>query len=108
MISADGAALIATLLPIAVLLLSFEARALLRAMRPKKSGARWAFVTALVLVLGAGLSAVNICVGAVASGEALDGALAVFVGWTASAIGALTGGAVSAVVVLYVFTDVVD
>jgi hypothetical protein len=105
MISTDGAALIATLLPIAVLLLSFQARPLLRLARPEKTWARWTFVLLLVGVLGLGLSCVNLCVGSVASGEPLKGAVAVVVGWTASIIGALTGLAVGGVIALHVFTD---
>lgn len=108
MISTDGAALIATLLPIAVLLLSFEAKSLLRFARPRKTWARWVFTLTLVVVLGSGLSAVNMCVGAVASGEALDGWEAVAVGWISSVIGAFTGLAVGAVIAVYVFSDLND
>jgi hypothetical protein len=107
-ISTDGAALIATLLPIAVLLLSFEAKSLLRLTRPAKKWARWVFCLVLVLVLGAGLAAVNLCVGSVAADEALRGSEAVLVGWIASVIGALTGFAVGGVIAVYVFSDLND
>jgi len=82
MISNDGAALIATLYPIALLLLGFESRALLRVIRPAGPRARQLLTLLLVIPLTLSVASTWICVLAVSSSETLDGFGAVVVAVT--------------------------
>lgn len=79
MISLDGAALIATVYPVGILILVFEARALLGWIGRnflKKDWMRMVCGLAIGTVVFFAMSATALCVIAVSSGEALSGSLA--------------------------------
>jgi hypothetical protein len=83
MISQDGATLVATLLPIGVLLLALESRSLLREVRPTSRNGRWLVVVLLIATVLASLMATMTCVVCVSRDIPIQGFFAGLV-WAAS------------------------
>jgi FtsH-binding integral membrane protein len=80
MISTDGAALIATIIPIGLLLVGVEARSDLNFfVRKMSERVRYVLAAVMGAVTGLSLFGVVLCVAAVARGEALSGPFAVVV-----------------------------
>ena len=96
-ISPDGAALIATVYPIGILILAVEARAALVAIVQQMSrGVQVFMATFIVLVVALSSGAVVFCVQAVSSGSTLGGFDFWFVSLPGYALGVLVSGALGA------------
>jgi hypothetical protein len=107
MISEQGAILIATVLPVALLVVLVEARPAFRAFLPKwPKWAKYIGGFVLAVVFGQVLWAEWLCITSVASGKSLEGFEAVSVSVAAYSLGVLTWLALTGLIANLFFEDI--
>ena len=108
MISVEGAAVIAQVLPVALLIIAFEGKAPAKVMDHYKvpHQVRLALVFSVWAVIAVAAWGLVLCILSVASRSPIEGAAAILVAFGGFALGALALGYVGLGVVAVVFSDV--